>query len=296
MDATFTINTLENVYDIISIQGSIGAGKSYLIEAVKEVVNEMGLSAEDDELLQTNDARDLFLVIDEPLESWTTAIYNTGRKTAVGEDIDILTHFYADKEKNAFLFQVKAFTSRLQAFIEKMRNLRETNARVHIISERSLRSDRLFFKNLYDNGYVSHMEYDVYCEFYDTICEDVNNCETTMIYVKTPAKTCNNRIISRARTGEVCDISYLETIETAHTEMLDEFLTRGKVIEIDFADDIDNDGVKVVAERLIARLLGGYAKIDKQLQKKQNKHNHNDILAVFLAFAFYAIYLMIKHI
>ena len=74
---------------IYSIDGNIGSGKSRLIQE-----------------LQKHDAFDNKIVfISEPVNSWNE-IKDKNEKT-------ILEHFYEDKKKYAFSFQIMAYISRL---------------------------------------------------------------------------------------------------------------------------------------------------------------------------------------
>ena len=170
----------------------------------------------------TQIGRDYFIVIDEPVDEWSSRLYSLSKKhTASSEGKDkkktILQIFYDDMERYGFLFQIKAFTSRLKRIVNELSKIPfygSNNSdlpgsfdvrqypRIHIIAERSLRTDRLFFKNLYDNEIISQAEWENYNEFYDLICNEIIKKENIMIYIHTNTNTCHQRIITRSREGE----------------------------------------------------------------------------------------------
>jgi deoxyadenosine/deoxycytidine kinase len=76
-------------YKVFSIEGNIGAGKSTLIELLKDKL--------------VNDENIIF--VSEPLDMWQNIQDNNG--------VNMLTKFYENQDKYAFPFQVMAFATRL---------------------------------------------------------------------------------------------------------------------------------------------------------------------------------------
>lgn len=229
----FTINTMKSlVKNYVSLQGSIGAGKSTVMASIRRYIAKNKLSIiEDYDPDRDTEEKDYFLIVDEPLDQWMKEAYSIkrlGEENSLLDEKDlysILELFYGDMESYGFLFQIAAFTSRLEKIIEALNKINEkaltslVKPRVHIIAERSLRTDRLFFKNLYDCGFVSHLEWMLYSEFFDIICEDVIRAENHVIYVHTSPDKCFERLNKRHRDGEVVEKKADPIIHLLHLQL-----------------------------------------------------------------------------
>jgi deoxyadenosine/deoxycytidine kinase len=205
------------IKNYVSIQGSIGAGKSTMMASIRRYIAENHLSIVEDYDPDSEEIeKDYYLVIDEPLSEWVKEIYSVKRQ---GESSDLLLDekekysilelFYGNMTKYGFQFQIKAFSSRLTKIIDALNKINKDvltstiKPRIHIIAERSLRTDRLFFKNLYDSGLVSHLEWTLYSEFFDIICQDVIRKENMVVYVHTSPEKCHERLNKRHRDSEM---------------------------------------------------------------------------------------------
>jgi deoxyadenosine/deoxycytidine kinase len=192
-------------------------------------------------------------------------IYNKKRKMDIikkeSEKISMLDFFYKDMSKNGFIFQVHAFTTRLQMIINQINKInikREPGDKIHLITERSLRTDQLFFENLYTSKLIPKIQLDVYNSFFNLICDEIIKKETIMIYLKTPPIKCHNRINKRERKEELDGIcpDYLISLDKAHDIMINDFENENKkVIRIDFEKDLDTDGFKALTKKLMNDLL-----------------------------------------
>jgi deoxyadenosine/deoxycytidine kinase len=215
MDTTFAINTMNYVKTLVSIQGSIGAGKSTVFASIKQWIDDNGCNALNYERMDGNSQkRHMFLVIDEPVNGWTVPKYSSlGFRDfpgGLGQLKSALELFYENMSKMGFWFQIVAFTTRLDLIIAGLRSLNpaifaDDGVVLHIISERSLRTDRLFFKNLWESNMITQAEFVAYTNFYDVICETTLKKEDIMIYLPTSPEKCASRISARARAGEVDD-------------------------------------------------------------------------------------------
>lgn len=239
-ETKFAINTMDKyIHSFISIQGSIGAGKSTLLKSIREWITENNMDAtsfsrvENDsnersekdgnqarEVVVLNDnpssenvdqretfSKFLFIVIDEPVDIWTQKIYDISYDKEIANK-SALELFYNDKSRFGFWFQVIAFTSRLRAIVNALEQVDFTSIdlelyNICIIAERSLRSDRLFFHNLYESGWITQAELKVYDDFFDLICGHVLQKEDVMIYLNTSPEKCDERITKRARKSEI---------------------------------------------------------------------------------------------
>jgi deoxyadenosine/deoxycytidine kinase len=186
---------------IISIDGNIGAGKTTLINQLKE---------------RFNSSKNIVFA-DEPVSEW--------------EKLGLLQLFYSDKVKYSFLFQMGAFITRFKI----LKQLLDTKPKV-IITERSLISDlNIFAQMLTDQAFMNETEFHIYKQFYS---EFQPMCNTDyFIYVSTPVETCIERIKRRNRTGEEnIPVDYLELCDHYHRKMVEKY--QDKVIYVDQIENI----------------------------------------------------------
>ena len=122
---------------IVSIEGNIGAGKSTLVQTLKE---------------KYTDCKDI-LFLQEPVDVWSQ-IQQDGK--------NMIELFYQDQRKYSFAFQILAYTTRLQTIQQTVKEAEENGVRV-IVMERSLEADRnIFAKMLYDQGVMEPCMYQIY--------------------------------------------------------------------------------------------------------------------------------------
>lgn len=131
----------------------------------------------------------------EPLDSW-------------GSWLDL---FYTNPNKYAFPFQMKVLIDFLY-FDEK------TVENNNIITERCpLDSLYVFTKTLKNENKISYMEYNLYAEYVHKIGWKPKH----IIYIKTDAKNCINRINCRMRDCESgIDSDYIHNLETFYNEWI----------------------------------------------------------------------------
>lgn len=236
-DTAFIINTLPRISSYISTQGVIGAGKSTFMARLDHQIKSNGTCA-----ITCTDLThsDYYLLVDEPVDEWTsvkcsTRTYNEEREP-LEEQHSILDIFYSDKKRWALPFQLYAFTSRIRRIItvlKRMNPLIPATARIHIVAERSLRTDYLFFRNLYESGNVAELEWFTYAYFFELICGEIVSRETHMIYINTEPKRCFERVKRRAREAETNHtttdeqdaefLAYLVSLDVHHQRMIDAF-------------------------------------------------------------------------
>jgi deoxyadenosine/deoxycytidine kinase len=207
------INQIKKKVKIFSFDGSIGSGKTTLMERTKEYY-------------KTNPN---VIFAREPIDKWNLVKDKNGT--------EMLTLFYADQQKYAFSFQVMAITSRISVFREIINANLDKD--IIIITERSLYTDKhIFAKMLYDQGKMSEVEYQIYLSLFNEFVDefDVEN----VVYIKTEPAKCYERIHKRAREGEeLISLSYLEECHKYHEIFLDQ--TNGlfkQQLELDGNQDI----------------------------------------------------------
>lgn len=254
MKAAVSINVMHRITSYTSIQGVIGAGKSTFIRRLRENISASGQCA-----VNCTDftLSDYYLVVDEPVDEWEVVNCSlTTKGEEKGRLYSILDIFYTDMKRWAFTFQVNAFTTRLRRIVTALDSINPgipETARIHIIAERSLRTDYLFFRNLYVSGLVSRVDWKVYKAFFHTICDETINKEDRMIYIDTAPVKCHERIKKRDRKEETSRVQtpeeeekfgqYLVSLHKAHQSMIDAFRSeRGhdRVYVIDANKDIES--------------------------------------------------------
>ena len=179
-----------SIYNKISIEGNISAGKSTIFNYIKTL------------------PLDNVSFADEPLKKWEN-IKDTNNMNA-------LECFYANPNKNAFCFQVLAYITRLQELLEIIK-LYPSNS---IITERCVETDKaVFAKMLYESGHISSIEWETYNYWYNNFIEVAK--VNIIIYVKTDPIKCYERIQSRNRSGEnSITLEYLQQCHNKHEEWI----------------------------------------------------------------------------
>ena len=183
-------------FEVTSIDGNIGSGKSTLMTNLREYYKD--------------DPNVVFLK--EPVDEWEKVKDENG--------VTMIEKFYEDPEKYAFSFQMMAYVSRLKVFKDAIKNI-NSSKKISIITERSLYTDKMVFaKMLYDSNKIEHINYQIYLTWFDTFSAEfpVNK----VIYVKTDPEKCHSRILKRAREGEnLIPLDYLTSCDEYHNNMLD---------------------------------------------------------------------------
>ena len=195
---------------IISIEGNIGSGKSTLLAQLKEEYKE--------------NADIIFLR--EPVDEWESI-----------KDIDgttMIQKFYADQERYSFSFQMMAYISRLALLKEALTK----NTKTIIITERSLFTDKhVFARMLYDMKKIEDVNYQIYSRWFDTFANEfpLNH----IVYVKTDANICYERIIKRSRNGESnIPEDYLNECHKYHEQMINQLAKQCEITTLDGNIDI----------------------------------------------------------
>jgi len=172
---------------MILIEGNIGAGKTTVGRALA-------------------DSGD-FGFIEEPTKAWQ-------------EDFacNMLELFYSDPHRWSFTFQTCAFITRAKTWHEVL----AATDHDRVILERSIFCDRFVFaENCYRTGLMSLVEYQLYRGLWDFLVSNFCVEPDLILYLRTPAEVCLQRIRERAR-GEESGITleYLLQLERLHDDWL----------------------------------------------------------------------------
>jgi deoxyadenosine/deoxycytidine kinase len=179
---------------LISIEGDIGAGKTTLIDKLKQQHPEWHF-------------------IKEPVETWQNLKTEDGR--------NLLELFYTDKERYSYTFQNCALLSRalnikktIDEWIKKCQMNPEEQQFNVFVTERCLETDYyVFAQMLRDDGLMNLVEWDLYKMWYDYIKEQSYPL-SGIVYLSTPPEICKERIQVRGRKGEeTIPIEYLVNLD-----------------------------------------------------------------------------------
>lgn len=225
----------------IGIHGNIGAGKSTLINILKK--NKDSLDS-----LFNNPC----IFVDEPTKDWSKPILENN-------SISPLQYFYnnIDKENGiSFVFQIYAFTTRLEYLIKSINNECNKDELSIVFSDRTMRSDYLFFKNLYKNEF----EWTTYQRFYNMICTNVNELEKLIIYVESSPEDCYKKCKLRNNQGDKnITLEYLISLNEKHEEMIKEFeLNGGHVLRFKWNFEPDENKRNEYVNKFIKDELTNY--------------------------------------
>lgn len=181
------INTTTPNRSMYLLEGNIGAGKTSLGNILKQ--------------------SSVFEFLEEPVDTW--------REGFAG---NLFEMFYTDMPRWSFTFQVMAFTTRAKTWSEILAKVKGDR----VVLERSIYTDRnVFAKNLYAGGAMNDSEWQVYQQLWEFLAS--NYCEEPqkIIYLRTPAEECLDRIKKRGREEEQqVPLDYLKRLEDLHDEWL----------------------------------------------------------------------------
>ena len=230
---TITRNLFGKTY-IISIEGNIGSGKSTLVKKLKK-------------------AHPNWFFLQEPVDIW--------KSISDDDNNSILSEFYIDKKRNAYMFQNFAFITRistLKSILNKIKNISSMFQNNYLIVERSIYSDKnVFAKMLYDNQDMTQLEYKIYNYWFHKLHTEM--LMSAHIYLKVDPQISHNRVKKRARKEEkdLIPLNYLINLNKYHNTWLNQTPVPTLIIEgnDDFEInikqfDIINLQIKVFIENL----------------------------------------------
>jgi len=179
---------------VVSIEGNIGAGKSTLIQALRE------------RYIQGKDR--IIVILEEPVEIWNT----------VEEDGEtLLEKFYKDPVKHGFTLQTMIYTTVYNQINNAIKEFPKAEV---IVCERSLQSSKhVFSEMLHHQGKMNLTEGLVYDMLYNDPRTEIALSQG-MIYLQVKPETCLERIRSRNRSGEEnITLDYLKLCQSYHSDM-----------------------------------------------------------------------------
>jgi len=141
--------------------------------------------------------------------------------------------------------------------LEALSKIPKDGRKIFLITERHMRTDKLFYYNVYKNKLATELEWNTYKNFFGIICASTNNRVNVMFHVKTDVGICEKRIAKRDRTEE-CNLpkQLLPQLEKSHEEMFQEARDQGiRVITINFNEDMTPEQMDKVVHPYLIQLL-----------------------------------------
>jgi deoxyadenosine/deoxycytidine kinase len=218
---------------LISLDGSIGAGKSTFLAKLKEKYPHWNY-------------------IEEPVDTWSQFINEDGES--------LIEVFYKDRQRWSYTFQNCAFLTRVRGITKAIKDWKkrcETNPeeikRNVFITERCVDTDfNVFAKMLHADKSINKMEWDMYRQWYRFLSVD---CKlNAIVYIRCSPEKCKERIGIRSRNGEDnIPLEYLQQLHKYHEDWI--MNTSIPVHEISTEKDNDyNDAMFTKFENFISKI------------------------------------------
>lgn len=146
-----------------------------------------------------------------------------------------LAKFYRDPKKYALKLQLWIFRQRFKTYVDATEHVLKCGQGV--LLDRSVFSDSVFAEANYQQGAISQAGYDHYKQLREKSLEAMLIPHTTL-YLDVQPKTCNQRILGRARDYEKCiPLDYLKELDASYKKFLDEMREIGsRVLVYDWTD------------------------------------------------------------
>ena len=213
----------------ISLEGSIGAGKSTLVKAIEDL------------------GRDDVIVIQEPVSLWTAR----NIEQSDGSRTSLLESYYKDQRGVALAFQMYAMLTRVQQLLDVQLS---ENKRTLVVAERCCWSDyELFGKPMYDCGLLSPADWFVYTEWFKAVTSSrlaPPLKPSGYVFLNCPPEKCMERIGVRARQGEDgIDLPYLKSLHDAHLRFLE--TKKEEEVAVMEIDGSAAEAIQITAERIV---------------------------------------------
>ena len=213
---------------LLSIDGIMGAGKSYLFNLLKE---------------NFTDNKKIGFV-EESVEKFKKYLrYNP------------LREYYSDPVKNAAVCQHYFLNVLGKLYSE---NLHKTNDMDYLISERNLYSTVIFINAQYERGYLTDFQHDyltdrVHEKIGETLNKDCGLDCNMLVYVVTDVERCLERILQRKEESTMIELrDYLHCLQKEYDEYYHIFVEQNGSDRAEELTNIDEDEVLV---RKVERLL-----------------------------------------
>lgn len=196
---------------IIPVDGNVGAGKTTFLEHIQSAMPEV-------------------TVVLEPVDEWM-------KMRVPGSDRSLFELYYDNPSKYGFAFQIMALQTRFDSLIK----MTQDKSKI-VICERSFLTDyKVFAQLMFNKGFISPIEMEVYKRWHEFITNLVNPDICGSVYLRASPETCMERIKKRGRTGEGnIEVDYITELHEAHEAWLGQDPT---VLTIDVNGKVDYDAI-----------------------------------------------------
>lgn len=190
--------TLRRDVKFISIEGNIGAGKSTIINQLREYVEQTNL-------------KNKIVFLKEPVDVWESIIEpETGK--------NMIELFYENPRKWSFAFQIMVFNTQQKLIENTLLQFPEVQV---VVSERSVEAGRNIFTRMLEcSNDLSSVEKQIYDLLYRTHRYPLY----ASVFLDISPETCYERVQTRAREGEVGEtgikIEYLKKCDYYYRDWL----------------------------------------------------------------------------
>lgn len=196
---------------IFTLEGNIGAGKSYLLEIIKQF--------------------DDVYIIEEPVNEWQNI-----------NGHNLLDKFYQQPSRWRFSFQIYIFYTKIKALFDAANSDKKI-----ILMERSFDFDNIFFYLAAKSNLISEMEVEMFKNinklFDNYIFPKING----FIYLDTPVHECINRIKKRNRTEETgIPEDYLNNLKISFDDVINKATCSKLIINGEY--NVNSDIHKITNE------------------------------------------------
>lgn len=201
---------------VISIEGNIGTGKTSFLNSLK------------------NKLSDVAEFIYEPVNEWLDIKDENGK--------NLLDIFYGDKKRWGYTFQNVAYITRMNNLV----NMINSTQKNIIIIDRSLSADlNTFAKMLYNDGFISQLEWNAYNKWNDFFNHNYGkNIKQHTIYLRCDPQVSFERTKIRSRDEEKSiPLEYLKELHLYHDLwLLKDNKPADNTLLLDVNRDFVNDG------------------------------------------------------
>ncbi|MCK4499932.1 deoxynucleoside kinase [Candidatus Babeliales bacterium] len=172
------------------LEGNIGAGKSSFLKVIERHAPEIKIAF-------------------EPCDGWL----------AQGRGKALLEQFYVEPTRWAYMMELVAMTTRVQAHLKDQETHTNNECRV---MERSIYSGHYCFAlDGKQNGFFTDVEWTAYMAWFEMLVEDCCKPPSGFIYLEVDPDICFRRVCKRGRGCETSlDVPYLARVGDWHKKFL----------------------------------------------------------------------------
>ncbi len=235
-----------NLKGMISIEGSIGAGKYTVLEHLRK--NYPFLSGS--KLVYVPEPSDVWNA-DTPIPERFARLLGSKRPP-----VNNLALFYSDPARYAFQFQVFAFCTRTGTVMRAISDAMKHDEPFLVVTERSVLSDRdVFVDNLVREGKFPEEALAVYEMFWQMVAGPLVPYLKAFLYWTSRLRCATIDHPKGTRVREAIPIEYLQELQEAHERMFAEYSDSIPVSRVDWSVDMRSESAFPVVESVFESMV-----------------------------------------